>query len=183
MSDGNKFEIIAPFSENRGISLLLKYNKVHILNKCCTSAIFDCLSLMCIKNSRIPVIIERRDGIRNVIDCLRFHKDEYHLVYRVLQVAKYLATNKSNLAKFSLSGTFLPVLHGIFEKFGDARGPDFFILLCQLCESLAFHNPTRRNMQNMKFVDTIHGKRSTFKDNRDCVRAVKICIAQVASLV
>ena len=106
MSDGNKFEVIAPFSENRGISLLLKYNKVHILNKCCTSAIFDCLSLMCAKNSRIPMIIERRDGIRNVIDCLRFHKDEYHLVYRVLQVAKYLATNKSNLAKFSLSGTF-----------------------------------------------------------------------------
>ena len=57
MSDGNKFEVIAPFSENRGISLLLKYNKVHILNKCCTSAIFDCLSLMCAKNSRIPMII------------------------------------------------------------------------------------------------------------------------------
>ena len=59
MSDGNKFEIIAPFSENRGISLLLKYNKIHILNNAAqVQYLIACIEHA--SNSRIPVIIERR---------------------------------------------------------------------------------------------------------------------------
>ena len=53
---------------------------------------------------------------------------------------------------------------------------------CQICERLAFHTPTRRMMQKMKFVDSIHQTRFKYQHEKDCVRAVKMCISQLSSL-
>ena len=73
-------------------------------------------------------------------------------------------------------------LQKVINIFGDSYSPEFFILICQICERLAFHTPTRRMMQKMKFVDSIHQKRFKYQHEKDCVRAVKMCISQLSSL-
>ena len=74
--NGEKFEIIQNFSENRGISLLLKYNKMHMENEYCTFECFNSLSLLCPDYPRNIIIIEKRNGINNIMQCLRLYTEE-----------------------------------------------------------------------------------------------------------
>ena len=179
---GSKFDIVKNFMENRGISLLLKYNKIHVYDECCTIESFRCLSLFCPNHPRNVIIIENRDGINNVIQCLHIHTKQVYLIEIVYKVLFYLLKKQSNVVKFGGGGKFLINLQKVINIFGDSYSPEFFILICQICERLAFHTPTRRMMQKMKFVDSIHQKRFKYQQEKDCVRAVKMCISQLSSL-
>jgi hypothetical protein len=177
------------FSDNQGVSQLLKVLTRFADDKCCALESVELLVAMGKRGKRTMLIMEKRGGVHASLTVLELHRHDFKVLSATFELVLLLLEQNSKATGRLMAGNFFEYLKEAFERFGhtDLR---FFTICCKIAEIFAGILSYRKIMQSqMHLHEIIEKKMMDYPENvadniyAGALRQVKLTVSQIRSRI
>ena len=181
-------EVCNNFSENQGISLVLKAAARYSDDRCLAVETMNLVAAIGQNEKRMRMTIEKRGGVHASLSILQNHENDLDILYPTMRVVLMLVSHNPKLHNKFVAGNFIQHFNQILKNFGRSS-LRFYILSCKLAELFSLHVSPRKIMQDLRFQDTFMEHFRQFTENPEdpeyilACKHTKLTVSQIKSRV